>query len=43
MAQQLLEIPDVLSPFQQVCRHTWLKASVAEPLGITKGQGLHQS
>jgi hypothetical protein len=32
MAQQLLDIPDVLYPFQQMCCLTWPKASVAEPL-----------
>jgi hypothetical protein len=37
MAQQPLDSPDVLSPFQQVCCLTWPKASVAEPLGMTKG------
>jgi hypothetical protein len=37
MAQQLLDSPDVLSPFQQVCCLTWPKASVAEPLGMTNG------
>ena len=37
VAQQLLDSPDVLSPFQQVCCLTWPKASVAEPLGMTKG------
>ncbi len=30
ITQQLLNGADVLAPFQQVCRHTWPKASVAE-------------
>ena len=40
MAQQLLDSPDVLSPFQQVCCLTWPKASVAEPLGMMKGMAV---
>ena len=35
MAQQLLNGADVLAPFQQVCRLTWPKASVAE--GVAAG------
>ena len=36
VAQQLLDSPYVLSPFQQVCCLTWPKANVAEPLGIPR-------
>ena len=37
ITQQLLNGADVLAPFQQVCRLTWPKANVAEPLGVAEG------